>query len=70
MSGLAERNFVRAAKALMDRDEALAMEVEEADSEVDSLEVRIDDMVITYISTHGPIAGDCRFLITASKISN
>ena len=70
MSGLAERNFARAAKALMERNEAMAVEVEEADNEVDRLEVRIDDLVITYISTHGPIAGDCRFLITASKISN
>jgi phosphate transport system protein len=70
MSGLAERNFARAAKALMERDEVIALEVEEADNEVDRLEVRIDDLVITYISTHGPIAGDCRFLITASKISN
>ncbi len=27
-------------------------------------------MVITYISTHAPVARDCRFMLAASKISN
>jgi phosphate transport system protein len=70
MSSLVERNLGQATKALIDRDDALADLVEEEDSEVDDLEKRIDELVITYISTHGPMARDCRFLITASKISS
>lgn len=70
MSSLVERNLGQCAKALIERDDVLADLVEEEDSEVDELEKRIDELVITYISTHGPMARDCRFLITASKISS
>jgi phosphate transport system protein len=48
----------------------LANLVEVEDSEVDQLEKGIDEKVIIYISTHGPMAKDCRFLITASKIAS
>ena len=70
MSGLAERNLGQSARALIERDGSLADLVEAEDEEVDELEKRIDERVITYISTHGPMARDCRFLITASKIAS
>lgn len=70
MSSLVERNLGQSAKALIERDDVLAHLVEDEDSEIDELEKRIDELVITYISTHGPMARDCRFLITASKISS
>ena len=70
MSSLVERNLGQSALALMERDDTMADLVEEEDSEVDELEKRIDELVITYISTHGPMARDCRFLITASKIAS
>ena len=40
------------------------------DSRIDELEVQIDEMVITYMATHAPVARDCRLMLTASKISN
>ena len=70
MSGLTERNLGQATRAFLDRDDRLAELVEAEDSEIDELEKRIDDKVVTYISTHGPMARDCRFLITASKIGS
>ena len=70
MSSLVEKSLGQSARALMERDDALADTVEEDDSEVDELEKRMDELVITYISTHGPMARDCRFLIAASKISS
>ena len=70
MSGLTERNLSQSVRALLERDDALADRVEAEDCEIDELEKRIDDKVITYISTHGPMARDCRFLITASKIAS
>ena len=70
MSGLTERNLSQSVRALLERDDKLAHLVEAEDSEVDELEKRIDDRVVTYISTHGPMARDCRFLITASKIAS
>lgn len=70
MSGLTERNLSQSVRALLERDDELAHLVEAGDSEVDELEKRIDEKVVTYISTHGPMARDCRFLITASKIAS
>ena len=70
MSGLTERNLGQSTRALMERDDNLAHLVEAEDAEVDELEKAIDEKVITYISTHGPMARDCRFLITASKIAS
>jgi phosphate transport system protein len=69
MSSLTERNLGQSLQALLGRDDHLASRVEAADSEVDDLEKGIDEKVITYISTHGPMGKDCRFLITASKIA-
>src|SRR5580698_1271304 len=70
MSGLTERNLGLAMRALVERDDKLCDTVEAEDSQIDQLEIHIDDMVITYMATHGPIARDCRLLLTASKISN
>jgi phosphate transport system protein len=70
MSSLAEYNLSRAMRALIERDDGLANTVEAADSAIDDYEMRIDDMVVTYMATHGAVATDCRFLLAASKISN
>ncbi len=70
MSGLTERNLAMALRALVERDDRLADAVEADDTSIDQLEVHIDEMVITYMATHGPIAKDCRFMLAASKISS
>jgi phosphate transport system protein len=70
MSGLAERNLSLAMRALVERDDRLAEAVEEEDTQIDQLEIHVDELVITYMATHGPIAKDCRFMLAASKISS
>ena len=70
MSGLTERNLVMAMRALVERDDKLADTVEAEDQQVDQLEIHIDELVIAYMATHGPVAKDCRLMLTASKISN
>src|SRR6266478_5398100 len=70
MSGLTERNLALAMRALVERDDNLCDTVEAEDSQIDHLEIQIDEMVITYIATHGPIARDCRMMLTTSKIAN
>ena len=70
MSGLTERNLSLAMRALVERDDKLCDLVEAEDDTIDRLEIQIDDMVITYMATHGPIARDCRLMLTASKISS
>lgn len=70
MSGLTERNLSLAVRGLVERDDKLADSVEAEDTQIDQLEILVDEMVITYIATHGPVAKDCRFMLAASKISS
>ncbi len=70
MSSLTHRQLSLAMKALVERSDDLADQVEVDDGEIDELEVTIDEMVIAYMATHGPVATDCRLMVTASKIAN
>ena len=70
MSSLTERIIHMAMKALVERDDKMADAVEAEDSEIDQLEITVDEMVITYMATHAPVATDCRFMLAASKISS
>jgi phosphate transport system protein len=70
MSGLTERNLGLAMRALVERDDKLADTVEAEDSQIDQLEIQVDEKVVAYMATHGPVAKDCRLMLTASKISN
>lgn len=70
MSGLAERNLSVAMRALMERDDKLCDIVEAEDTQIDQLEIHVDELVITFISTHGAVARDCRFMLAASKIGS
>lgn len=70
MSGLAERNLSVAMRALTERDDKLCDVAEAEDTQIDQLEIHVDELVITYISTHGAMAKDCRLLLAASKIAS
>jgi phosphate transport system protein len=70
MASLADRNLSLAMRALVERDEKLAATVEREDSQLDELEVSIDELVINHMATHAPVATDCRFMLVASKISS
>ncbi len=70
MASLANRNLALAMRALVERNDALGNSVEAEDSQLDELEINIDDMVIAHMATHAPVATDCRFMLVASKISS
>lgn len=70
MSSLTGRNFMLAIQALNERDGKMADRVEEEDDRLDQLEIEIDEQVIGYMATRGPVATDCRFALAASKISS
>jgi phosphate transport system protein len=70
MASLANRNLALGMRALVERDEKLAASVEAEDSQLDELEVTIDELVINHMATHAPVATDCRFMLVASKISS
>lgn len=56
-------------KALVDRDEQLAARVIEMDSEIDQLEIQIDDRAIALLA-QAPLASDLRTVTVAMKISH
>lgn len=70
MASLADRNLSLALRALVERDEKLADAVEVEDSQLDELELNVDELVIKHMATHAPVATDCRFMLVASKISS
>ncbi|MEZ0298636.1 MAG: phosphate signaling complex protein PhoU [Candidatus Methylacidiphilales bacterium] len=70
MSSLAERNLRLAMKSLVERDSSLIDTVETEDCQLDELEIAVDEMVITYIALHSPVAFDCRLMLVSSKISS
>lgn len=70
MSTLTDRSLTLAVRAVVERDDQLAELVESSDAEIDQLEVAVDDLVVTYMATHGPIARDSRLMLIASKISS
>ncbi len=69
MASLTDRNFTMALNAYLERDDAKAEMVEAEDEVVDRLEMDMDEMVVSYIATHGAVATTCRLMITATKIS-
>ena len=59
----------KAMRALIGRNELLAEEVVKQDSQIDEMEVQVDDLVAKLIATQQPVAGDLRKLISALKIA-
>jgi len=70
MSTLTDRSLTLAVRAVVERDNTVADLVEASDGEIDQLEVAVDDLVVTYMATHGPIARDSRLMLIASKVSS
>jgi len=70
MSTLTERSFAQSLRALEERSDSLCEAVEENDSRIDSLEMQIDEMVMTFMATHAPTASDARMMLALTKISS
>jgi len=70
MSSLTDKSMALAVQALVERESSLATSVIADDAEIDRLEMEVDERVVTYMATHGPIARDSRLMLAASKISS
>jgi phosphate transport system protein len=70
MASLTDLNLNLALRALVMRDDAMADTVVAEDSQIDQLEISIDEMVINFMATQAPVAKDCRFMLVASKIGS
>ncbi|MFA6546542.1 MAG: phosphate signaling complex protein PhoU [Limisphaerales bacterium] len=69
MSSLAASSVQNAVKALVERSDDLARQVEQADDQLDALEVELDELAIVLLS-RGPIASDLRTITVAMKITH
>ena len=68
IGALVETQLDRSIKSLVERDTPLAKIVINADHEVNTLEVEIDEDCIRLLALRQPEAGDLRFVTTAMKI--
>lgn len=69
MSSLAEQSVAKALKALVDRDNALAEQVDAEDTALDRLQVEIDNRAIKLLALRQPTAKDLRFIMMATKLT-
>ena len=68
MASHAETAVTTAMRALIERDDALANEVEEDDTILDQFEIEVDDTAI-HLLAKAPLATDLRLITVAMKIS-
>jgi len=70
MSALAETMIGEAVKALVERDESVFPVIEQRETQVNRLQIEIDEMCLTLIALHQPAAGDLRFIMGAAKTNS
>jgi phosphate transport system protein len=68
MGGMVESQVAMACEAVLDRDDAIATRVVEADPKVDALEQEVQQFVIRLLALRQPVAQDLRFIVASLKI--
>jgi len=67
---LVEEAIAKATLALNTRDPNLARAVIEADSEIDRMEVDVEEECLKVLALYQPVAADLRFVVAVLKINN
>ena len=70
LSARVEENVQKAARAISDRDEGLAVQVIESDEEIDEMEVEVEEECLKILALHQPVAADLRFIVAVLKLNN
>jgi phosphate transport system protein len=70
MGGEVERQIQRSIEALTEVDAEKAAAVIAADSEIDRMEMVVEEQAVQLLALQQPVASDLRFLIAALKINN
>jgi len=70
MAATAETMIDRAIRELVSRDQSLATVIPDYEQDLNRLQIEIDEMVLTLVATHQPVANDLRFLLGATKINS
>lgn len=69
MSSLSMTAIRKAVRALLERDDDLARDVDHEDAQIDDLEKELDELCITLLS-RAPLASDLRMIAVAMKITH
>src|SRR4029453_16293519 len=70
MGGMVEGMVAKATQSLLDRNNTLSTEVIAGDSDVDHLEIEIDEACHLILGTKQPTAVDLRFLVAVIKTNS
>jgi phosphate transport system protein len=70
LCALVEDQVRAAVRALLERDAALAAEVERRDAEIDQREVEVEEECLKTLALYQPVAIDLRLVVAALKINN
>ena len=70
MSSLSEQSVAQSLKALVQRDSGIAHQVDQDDTQLDRLQMEIDERCIQLIALRQPKARDLRFLVMTMKIAS
>ena len=70
MAAVVEEDARKAVMAATTRDVQLAREVVEKDTEIDAIEVEIEEECLKILALHQPVAADLRFVVACLKINN
>jgi phosphate transport system protein len=68
MASHSESAVARGLRSLVERDDALALKVQEDDNIIDQFEIEVDDIAL-HLLTKAPLATELRFITVAMKIS-
>jgi len=70
LCALVEDQVQMALRAVLDRDEELAIEVEKRDPDIDQREIEVEEECMKTLALHQPVAVDLRLIIATMKINN
>ncbi|MBN1591443.1 MAG: phosphate signaling complex protein PhoU [Pirellulales bacterium] len=70
LCAVVEDQVQMAIEAFLQRNEALALEVEERDNEVDQREVEVEEECLKMLALYQPVAADLRLIVAVLKINN
>ena len=70
LSAIVEEQLFQAMQAIVDRDEALAERIIRRDTEIDRLEVEVEEECLKCLALYQPVANDLRYIVAILKINN
>lgn len=70
LAALVEDSVIKAVDAVQKRDAVLAMQVVNADDEIDQMEIDVEEDCLKILALHQPVAVDLRFIVSVLKINN